>query len=49
MNEKKLVPIAYCSFCDEEHVVKKSKQLQSCPNCLKPMKLLKKDKWRKVK
>ena len=47
MNKKKPIPIAYCSFCDQEHEVKNTKRLISCPNCFKPMKLLKKDKWRK--
>ena len=40
-------PMAECSFCEETFEVEGTRKLHYCPKCFKPLKLLKKDKWRK--
>jgi len=47
LDQRNLQPIAECSFCEETFEVEGTRKLHYCPKCFKPLKLLKKDKWRK--
>jgi len=35
------IMVAKCSFCEEDFVIQNKRQLNPCPNCHKPLKLIK--------